>query len=178
MQHILRSIALFVLLSGCGSTPTQPVQDSLSPNLTFSSVEIDLSLLQKQVVDGYPNQEQLTTIIKNKSLSKFEETKLISAASSYSAKISVKYQRRFAGEDSPIPSKSVMAPILSYTIVVFDKDAEIKRIEKSDLTTNKGFASNLKTTFTLGLGKTAKDEEQDYEILANTLKTELLSLRI
>jgi hypothetical protein len=177
MQHILKSIALFVLLSGCGSTPIQPAQDSLSPNTTFSSVEIDLSLTQKQAVDGYPNQEQLTAIIKEKSLSKFDEVKLISAASNYSAKISVKYQRRFAGEDTPIPSKSVMAPIVSYTIVIFNNGIEKQRVEKAGLTTNKGFASNLKTTFTLGLGKTAKDEEQDYEMLANTFKTELLSLR-
>ena len=177
MQRILKFIALFALLSGCGSTPTQPVQDSPLPNITFSSVSVELSLSQKHTVDGYPNQDQLTTIIKDKSLSKINEAKLISAESNYSATISVKYQRRFAGEDSPIPSKSVMAPIVSYTIVVFHKGVEKQRIERSNLTTNKGFASNLKTTFTLGLGKTAKDEEQDYEMLANTFKAELLGLR-
>jgi hypothetical protein len=176
MKNLLKFFVLFTLLTGCGSTPTQPAKTSPSSITTFSAIDLSLNLSQKQIVDGYPDQEKLNEIIKERSVAKFNEAKLLSSVSSYSAKISIAYQRRFAGEDTPIPSKSVMAPIVSYTIVIFDKDVEIQKIEKTGLTTNKGFASNLKTTFTLGLGRTAKDEEQDYAMLVNTLQSELLNM--
>lgn len=90
-----------------------------------------------------------------------------------SLEIVVNYQRRFSGEDTPIPSTSVAAPLINYEIIIYDGDIEKKRIKNTNVTVNKGFGANLKTTFTLGLGKTAKDEEVDLQRLANGIVSEI-----
>lgn len=85
----------------------------------------------------------------------------------------IQSDKGFSGEDTPIPSTSVAAPLINYEIIIYDGDIEKKRIKNTNVTVNKGFGANLKTTFTLGLGKTAKDEEVDLQRLANGIVSEI-----
>ncbi len=87
--------------------------------------------------------------------------------------VDVDYQRRFAGEDTPIPSESVMAPVVGYTIVVKENGVEKNRVSKSNLVITKGFFGNLISVFTLGLGKDSKDEVVDIESFADHVVKQL-----
>lgn len=169
-----------LLMTGCSSAPTKSSAQALPPGVQFAEPEITVNLTQKRQVDGYPDQTEFARLLKEKTVVAFTENGLLAtsvAEKVMTVKIEVNYQRRFAGEDTPLPSKSVMAPVIDYTIVIFDQAVEKGRIERKKLTINKGLGSNLASMFTLGLGKEAKDEEQDMQTLANSLAREVKVLR-
>jgi hypothetical protein len=172
---------LAALLTGCGSTPTKPASSfSLSAGTKFSEPKVTVNLTQKITADGYPDESQMTKIIRDKITAELKNNSLLADTNTVnpmSLEFIINYQRRFAGEDSPIHSKSVMAPLISHTIIISEGSVEKHRIEESGLTINKGFGANLKTTFTLGLGKTAKDEQDDLQTLAVGLVSDIKELK-
>jgi hypothetical protein len=93
-----------------------------------------------------------------------------------SVSIEINYQRRFAGEDTPLPYKSVISLVIGYTLIVFENGVEKKRIAKSGLQKT-GFLSNLETAATFGLGNDAKDELKDIQLLADSIADELSALK-
>lgn len=177
---VVSSLFAAIFLMGCGSTPTKPASFSLPGDAQFSEPKVTVHLTQKIMVDGYSDEAQMTKIIQDKITAELKNNSLLAdenAASPLSLEFIINYQRRFAGEDTPIHSKSVMAPLIGHTIIISEGGVEKHRIEKSGLTVNKGFGANLKTTFTLGLGKTAKDEEDDLQTLANGLVVDIKKLK-
>lgn len=160
---------LTAILMGCGSTSVKENGFRLAEGAKFSKPVVTVNLTQKLTVDGYPDQPAFSRLLQEKTENAFKEHGLLAHSDSNNpldVNIEVNYQRRFAGEDSPIPSKSVMAPLIEYNIVILDKGVEVYRENNSNITVSKGFGANLVTTFTMGLGKTAKDEEEDLQTLA------------
>lgn len=177
---VILSVFAATFLMGCGSTPTKPASFSLPGDAQFSEPKVIVHLTQKITADGYPDEAQMTKIIQDKITAELKNNTLLAdknAANPLSLEFIINYQRRFAGEDTPMPSKSIMAPLIGHTIIISEGGIEKHRIEGSGLTVNKGFGANLKTTFTLGLGKTAKDEEDDLQTLANGLVTDIKKLK-
>ena len=177
---VILSIFVSAFLIGCGSKPIKPASFSLPGDAQFQEPKVTVHLTQKITVDGYPDEAQMTKIIQDKITAELKNNALLAdknAASSLTLEFIVSYQRRFAGEDSPVPSKSVMAPLIGHTIIISEGGIENHRIEERGLTVNKGFGANLKTTFTLGLGKTAKDEEADLQTLVNGLVADIKKLK-
>ena len=177
---VITSVFTAIFLMGCGSTPTKPTSFSLPGDAKFSEPKVTVHLTQKITADGYPDEAQMTKIIQDKITAELKKNSLLadtSATNPLSLEFIINYQRRFAGEDTPIPSKSVMAPLIGHTIIISEGGVEKHRIEESGLTVNKGFGANLKTTFTLGLGKTAKDEEGDLQTLVNGLVADIKKLK-
>lgn len=174
-------LALFAvaMLSACGTTATKPSAQALPTGTQFSSPQIALNLSQRLTVEGYPDQKGLKSLMEEKAATAFKAENLIAPPNDPNAlvvNIEVNYQRRFAGEDTPLPSKSVAQPIISYTIVISDHGVEKRRIEKSGLTVTQDFSGNLATVFTMGLGKTAKDEEKDIQLLAQDWAQQIKAL--
>ncbi len=177
---VVLPVFLAALLMGCGSAPVKPVSFSLPGDAQFSEPNVIVHLTQKITADGYPNEAQMTKIIKDKITAELKSNSLLAGVnteSPLSVEFVINYQRRFAGEDSPIPSRSVMAPLIGHSIIISKDGIEKHRVEESGLTINKGFGANLKTTFTLGLGKTAKDEEDDLQTLAKELVMDIKKLK-
>jgi len=178
---IILSMFVATFLMGCGSTPTKPAASfSLPASAQFTEPTVTVHLTQTITADGYPDEAQMTKIIQDKITAALKNNSLLAdtnAVSPLSLEFIINYHRRFAGEDTPIPSKSVMAPVVGYATIISENGVEKHRIEKSGLTVNKGFGPNLITTFTLGLGKTAKDEEDDLQTLANGLVAEIKKLK-
>lgn len=179
MKNRLSLIVVALLMFGCASTSVRP-ENKLSANAKFLEPSLKVNLMQKLTVEGYPDQSEFSKLLQQKTIEALKAKNLIAEKSSEGAllvEIVVDYQRRFAGEDTPIPSKSVMMPIVHYRIVVSGNGIEKRIIDKDGMTVNRGFGSNLATTFTLGLGKTAKDELKDLEMLANGIASEVEALK-
>lgn len=178
-MKVIFAFASLLVLVGCGSTPVKPEVSVASAPVKYSIEKIDVNLTQAIQVEGYPNKDEFTKILTDKTIEVFKKNNLLAAptdSDSMTASISVDYRRNFAGDATPMPSKSVVAPTVDYVIIIFDHGVEKKRIVKSKQTTGKGFVGNLGTVFTMGLGNTAKDELIDIEKLANTFASDLLKL--
>lgn len=178
MKDLIVLTVFTLCLLGCGSTPVKA--PALPANAQFSIPVLTVNLTQIRAVEGYPDEEAFTQLLQKKTESAFKERGLLAdvgTTNAFEVAIDVKYQRRFAGEATPFPTKSVMAPLVKYSVIVSKNGVEKHRIERYDMTVNKGFGANLVTTFTLGLGKSAKDEEQDLQILANSFAIELEKLK-
>ncbi|MBN2400764.1 MAG: hypothetical protein JXN64_00035 [Spirochaetes bacterium] len=163
-----RSISLIMfslfILAGCASVPKFPADTK------FSVDNFKVNLKQKLQVEGYPAEAELTGILKEKINTTLKQKNLLTehrAGNAMSVSIIIDYTRRFAGEDTPVPSKSVMAPEFGYTIVISENGVEKRRISEAKLEIKKGFLSNLATVATLGLGNDAKDELKDVQDVAN-----------
>lgn len=175
-------MSIFVIaltMCGCANNSVKP-ESKLAANTQFLQPTISLKLKQALLVEGYPDQAELTKLLQEKTTEVFKSRNLIadkSNASALAVNIAVDYQRQFAGEATPIKSKSVGMPIVHYRITVSDHGVEKRIIDKDGMTVNRGFGSNLATTFTLGLGKTAKDELKDIETLANGIASEVEALK-
>jgi hypothetical protein len=92
------------------------------------------------------------------------------------AVVSIDYQRRFAGDATPFPSESLVAPFFGYTIQLSNTDELIGTVADSDLTLIQGFWGNLKTVATMGAGGTPKDEKQHIAAVSNTLTEALVEV--
>jgi hypothetical protein len=174
------ALSSVLIFSSCGSTLTKPSVSSIPAGTKYHIEKIDLKLTQSIKVDGYPDQLEFTKILTEKTINALKKNNVLAdpaESGAMTAVINVNYQRHFAGEATPMPSKSVIAPTLDYTIILLDHGVEKNRIVKSGLTTGKGFAGNLGTVFTMGLGNTAKDELVDIEKLANAISSELIKVR-
>lgn len=179
MKYRMSIFVLALTLCGCANTSVKP-ENKLAANTQFLQPAITLNLKQALVVEGYPDQAELTKLLQEKAIEAFKSRNLIADkpnSGALAVNIAVDYQRQFAGEATPIKSKSVAMPIVHYRITVSDHGVEKRVIDKDGMTVNRGFGSNLATTFTLGLGKTAKDELKDLEILANGFASEVEALR-
>lgn len=177
------TISLFFLLfsAGCSSTPPATSAETLPATARFMAPEITVQLTQSVAAEHYPDQEQFTRLLLDRTINTLKSQSLLAgstAQTAFSIAINVNYRRQFAGDGTPFPSSSVREPKVDYTIVVSQDGIEKGRVERSAVTTRKGFASNLITGLTMGLGKTAQDEEEDIQILANTLVSELRALQV
>lgn len=170
-----------LLIAGCSSSAPVKMPELLPADARFSAPKIEVVLEQAIEVDGYPDITEFTRILGDKTIALMKEKSLLGenqVGGEYSVSIKVDWRRQFAGEATPFPSSSVMQPIVGYELVVRQGSVERYRFERSGLTTQKGFVDNLRTGFTLGLGKDARDEEEDIQVLANTFILELQALRV
>lgn len=168
---VLLLISLFFI--GCASAPKLP------SDTRFAVKSIKVNLKYKLQVEGYPAQSEFSEIVKKNMIESLKEVNLLAdsgQSSTMSVTIDIDYTRQFAGEDTPIPSKSVIAPLLSYTVIVYNKDTEINRIVKSG-TLNRGMLNNLKNVATFGLGNDIKDELSDIKKITNSIAAELNGLK-
>lgn len=180
MNKIILAVSLgAMLVSGCGSTPTKSSSYALPKSAQFSQPEVSMRLTQTINADGYPDQAQLAKLLQDAIAAQLKANgQLVEGGStdSLSLKVDIDYERHFAGEATPIPSKSVAPPVYSYTLKIFDRDVEKYSKTFSSMTINRGFGANLLTVATMGLGKTAKDEEKDIQTLAKGIASDLKQL--
>lgn len=175
-SNILSVLLSLIILTGCASSPGL----KLPADTVFSVESLKVNLTQKLQVEGYPKQAEFTELLKQKLNASLKAKGLLAdsgASNIMSVSLVVDYQRRFAGEDTPIPSKSVMSPVINYVLIVSDKGVEKKRIVKNGLKLTKGFAGNMVSVATLGLGKDAKDEIKDLETFTDFIAAELKDLK-
>lgn len=164
-------ISLFFI--GCASVPKLPADTK------FAVKSMKINLKYKLQVEGYPAQSEFSEIVKKNMMESLKEANLLAdsgQSSTMSITIDIDYTRQFAGEDTPIPSKSVIAPLLKYTVVVYNKETETNRIVKSG-TINRGMLNNLKNVATFGLGNDIKDELSDIKKMTNSIAADLNSLK-
>lgn len=174
----LAFLCVVAVLAGCASAP-QVTTPKVATDAKFLIKDFTFNLNQKRQVEGYPTQNELSQLVYEGVAEALENDGMMAAheANAVPVSIVINYQRRFAGEDTPFPSKSVTNPIVGYRIAILEDDKEIGRITKSGLTTNKGFLSNLKTAATMGTGNDAQTEMADVHRLTDAIVTELKKLR-
>lgn len=168
-----------VLLAGCSSSP-KVAAPSVGADAQYAIKNFTFNLIQKREVEGYATQEELSLITHDLIVSELKAGGILADAADAQAvplSITINYQRRFSGEDTPFPSKSVTNPIVGYTIIVLEDGAEKARISKAGLTANRGFLANLKTVATMDIGNDSKVEEADIQRVAKTIVAELQKLR-
>lgn len=174
----LAFLCVVAVLAGCASAP-KVTTPKVAADAKFLVKDFTFNLSQKRQVEGYPTQDELSQLAYEGIAETLENDGMMAAheANAVPVSIVINYQRRFAGEDTPFPSKSVTNPIVSYSIAILEDDEEIGRITKSGLTTNKGFLSNLKTAATMGTGNDAQTEMADVHRLTDAIVAELKRLR-
>lgn len=178
MKIKVLSVLLFSLIfAGCSTT--QSSSPKLPKNTKYLLGNLKVNLTQKLQVSGYPDNVELTKIVNEKIVESLKKSNLLGeagAANTMSVSIDINYKRRFAGEDTPIPSKSVMAPLVGYTMVITENGVEKSRVTE-ELVVLKGAGGNMLSALTLGLGKDAKDEVKDIESFADFIAGKLKNLR-
>ncbi len=174
-KGILSMLLSMLILAGCASAP--PI---LPADAKFTLDSFTVNLTQKFQVEGYPVQPEFTQIMKDKFIASLKARNLLAEPgvnNAMSVSLQINYRRVFAGEATPVPSKSAVTPEVSYTLVVSDHGMEKKQIAESGLRRNRGFFGNMKSIVTFGLGRTAKDELEDIEAFADYLANKLSTLK-
>jgi len=161
-------VSLFII--GCASVPKLPADTK------FSVTSLKVNLKQKLTVEGYPAQAEFSEIFKKSFIESLKEKNLLAdsgAGNAMSVTLNIDYTRQFAGEDTPFPSKSVMAPKVNYTLVVTDKGVEKNRISNAGVL-NKGFLGSLKT---MGLANDPKSELSDIKKVTDSIANDLNAMK-
>jgi len=180
MKKSILAVSLSLLfVAGCGSTPTKKASSLLPQGIKFSNPLVTLHLTQKINVEGYPEEIQLQKLLQDEIAHSLSESGRLAAGSesAWTVKVDIEYQRHFAGEDTPIPSKSVAPPMCNYKLHILESNVERYAANYNQVTVNRGLGSNLLTVATMGLGKTPKDEEHDIQTLARGIVEDIKSLK-
>ena len=177
-NKVISVFILSLMFIGCSSAP-KVTAPKVAADAKFLVKDFAFNLSQKRQVEDYPTQNELSQLVYEGIAEALENDDMMAAheANAVPVSIVINYQRRFAGEETPFPSKSVTNPIVGYSIAILEDDEEIGRITKSGLTTNKGFLSNLKTAATMGTGNDAQTEMADVHRLTDAIVAELKKLR-
>jgi hypothetical protein len=175
----LVAVILMVVLTGCSSAPTKERVNAIEGH-RYNLSSVDLHLAQSQEVGGYPSESELEAMFEKKIENALHEAGLLAEEGAEAAvpiKITIDYRRKFAGEATPFPSESVVAPVYGYTIEVEEAGGDSRVIaEKKGLTLNRGFLGNLKTVATAGTGNDAEDEKNDMDAISRGIANHLASL--
>lgn len=171
-------ISLAFVLAACASSPKAP-RVSVPEGTKYYIQDFSFNLLQKRPAESYPDEASLSDLFHKQIVEGLVEAGAYSFAptDAVSVSIIIDYQRRFAGEDTPFPSKSVTSPIVSYSLAFSRDDEGLGSIVRAGLTTSRGFVGNLKTTATMGFGNDADKELEDINRVVNAVVGELLAAR-
>ena len=167
----------FFGLAACSSNPVEPS----SAKVHYAPPSLSLKLEQKLNYSQYPDEQALGKLVQSRITAAMKQQGLLAdntTQNPLTVTIDMHYRRVFAGEGTPLPSSSIAPPVVDYTIVVSDHGTEKARYQRNNITVNRGFGNNLVTIFTLGLGKTPKDEVADINILAKGIATDIGNLHV
>jgi|GEM_PF-6488005 len=171
------SILFTVFLCGCAATPAKLVD--LPESNFYRLKDVQLTLQQKQTVEGYPDEAQLLSDFSDSLSQALATAGVLAKADSANAielVVKVNYNRHFAGEDSFAPSKSVVAPTFDYTYEFYQDDGLIDQLQRVNKTVGQSFFANLKTVATAGLGNDAEKETADIDKITRAMAAELTPL--
>jgi len=166
---------LIISIAGCGSSNTPSVPKvKTSKEFQFDKVKLKVTqLIQPDIT--YHSSEELEQMLNKKLHSLLIENNLLSTQTNMNTLvINASYQRRFVGDETPIPSDSLAYPHYQYTIDIKDNTKSLTKIEKNDLTYQGGFSLNLQVM--AGTLRDKKYEIQFINALANTIYKDIENL--
>jgi hypothetical protein len=161
-------IILIIGITGCGSSNTPSVPKvKTSKEFQFDKVNLNVTQLVQPDI-SYHSNEELEQMLNKKLHSLLEENNLLSTQTDMNTLvINATYERRFVGDETPIPSDSLAYPHYQYSINVKDHTKSLTKIEKSNLIYQGGFTLNLQVM--AGTLRDKKYEIQFINALANTI---------
>lgn len=167
-------MAIILGVTGCGSNGPAVPKIIATEKFQFSNAKLNLSQLVKTEI-VYHTEKELEDILNNK-LSKLLKTNGLLSDDNNMNKLVVQanYLRRFAGDQTPIPSDSLAYPSYSYSIKIMDNKKLLGTINRNNLTFKGGFTMNLQV-----LAGTFRDKKYELEFidaLANTIFEDIKNL--
>lgn len=163
---------------GCASNPesSDANQVKTSEQFQFKNINFELSQFHNpQIV--YHTPEELESVINQNIMARLIEKDLLSnQAGMNELNISISYERRFVGDETPLKSDSLAYPIFAYKIEVIDAGEVIKTIERKNLTYSGGFGMNLRV-----MSASLRDKKHEIkfaEAIANTIVKQVSQLPI
>jgi hypothetical protein len=171
---VLLAIVTVINISGCGETTPSVPQVKTSTKFQFNEVNLKITqLIQPKIT--YHTEEELKMMLTKKLHSLLKENNLLSTQKSMNTLvINAIYERRFVGDETPLPSDSLAYPHYQYTINVKNNSKSLLKIKKDKLTYQGGFSLNLQVI--AGTLRDKKYEVQFINALANTIFEDIKQL--
>jgi hypothetical protein len=166
-------LACFLLagLSGCSNTnrSSATAQPSVQTTEKFNIGNISLTVNQMVTpeIEYHTNEEIQELVAAGIKANLYQAGLITTDTTMNSLEIVMTYDRRFVGDETPIPSDSLAYPFFSYDIKIKDGDTLLTTISKKNLIFNGGFAMNLKVMG--GLLREKSDETVFMDALSRTV---------
>lgn len=181
MRNIKRSLSyvfvviLAMLFVGCGSSQPSAPEIFVSKQLKIDKIEFNLIEFHKSEI-AYHTRNELEVLFKNDLSKKLKEKNLITEdLNADLVDIVIEYQRRYAGDATPLKSDSLAYPNYEYKVIVKNnKGKELLKKDRKNLVFKGGFAMNLQVI--AGTLRDKKYELEFIEALSNTVVAEIDAL--
>lgn len=173
---ILLAVVAIITISGCGATGTPSVPKvKTTEKFQFEKVNLNVTqLVQPKIV--YHTKEELSEMLNKKLTSLLKENNLLSTQKDMDKLvINAIYERRFVGDETPMPSDSLAYPHYTYTIDVENNSKSLIKVKKENLTFSGGFSLNLQM-----MAGTLRDKKYEVEFinaLANAIFEDIKNLQ-
>lgn len=169
-------VFILFFLSGCMSSKQNAVNVSIvNENTKYSIKNISVTITDNENVKGYPNSLELTQKFREKFKKDLEDRNLLAKENEESVAVSldITYKRVF----SFVVSKAAVRILIDYKFKL-EKDGQVILDDKEyNMTPSYGVFGNLATIAKqITCTSSAKDEERDFNKVANNFAEEILNL--
>ncbi|WP_281543692.1 hypothetical protein [Grimontia sp. SpTr1] len=173
LKSIYLSLFSLVLIAGCSSSQKAPSVDTTEK---FQIKEISLKLIERVTPEiTYHTANEIENRVSSDIKGQLKKANLISSDPTMNTlKITMTYHRRFAGDQTPFPSDSLIYPNFDYDIEIYDGNDLLTTISKRNLTYSGGFKMNLEVLG--GSLRSKEDEIVFFNALSNTIIDRIKSL--